>query len=310
MPVDPDPLSEFLTIARPRFSVAAALDAGGSWSIQFPGGSEIRFQAVIAGTCLLEVEGASDVVHLGPGDCFLSIGSRFRLASDLDAPSTPAYSVFSAKREGVAVHNGGGDFEGLGCLFSLREEHARLFRELLPPIMHLGHGAAGQLALRSSLDQMMEEARRSQPGSKLVMRHLSQIMLIQALRLHAAGREPATKGWLAAFTDRRLSQVLAAVHHSPERRWALQSLAACAGMSRTSFALHFKNVVGVTPMDYLVRWRMLLAADYLEAGEKSVSEIACAVGYGSDSAFGVAYKRIMGLPPRARFRGPAISHRQ
>ena len=69
-------------------------------------------------------------------------------------------------------------------------------------------------------------------------------------------------------------------------------------MSRSSFALAFHERVGETPMSYLTRWRMLLAADRLAKGEL-VSTIAPDLGYASESAFSTAFKRVMRSSPRA-----------
>ncbi len=70
-------------------------------------------------------------------------------------------------------------------------------------------------------------------------------------------------GWLFALADKQLSAAMTAMHEMPAHNWTLQSLAECAGMSRTIFASKFKLVVGSSVMDYLGRWRMLLAADRL-----------------------------------------------
>jgi len=51
------------------------------------------------------------------------------------------------------------------------------------------------------------------------------------------------------------------MHDFPAHRWTLQDLAERAGMSRSTFALKFKETVGTSPMEYLARWRMLLAGD-------------------------------------------------
>jgi AraC-like DNA-binding protein len=69
-------------------------------------------------------------------------------------------------------------------------------------------------------------------------------------------------------------------------------------MSRSSFAMKFKETVGETPMEYLTRWRMLLAADKLENSSDSISVIAFSLGYESESAFSTAFKRVMGSSPR------------
>ncbi|WP_205747058.1 helix-turn-helix transcriptional regulator [Deinococcus sp. KSM4-11] len=56
--------------------------------------------------------------------------------------------------------------------------------------------------------------------------------------------------------------------------------------------------MGLTPLAYLTRWRMLLAANRLTAGGESVADIALSLGYESEAAFSTAFKRVMGRPPR------------
>ncbi len=82
-------------------------------------------------------------------------------------------------------------------------------------------------------------------------------------------------------------------------------------MSRSSFALKFKERVGQSPMEYLTRWRMLLAGDRLKNSGDSIAAIALSLGYESESAFSTAFKRTMGCSPRQYSRGcpPVVSPR-
>ncbi len=111
-------------------------------------------------------------------------------------------------------------------------------------------------------------------------------------------------GWFFALADERLSAAMGAMHGDPAQRWTLQELAERAGMSRSSFAMKFKETVGETPMEYLTRWRMLLAADRLESSSDPISVIAFSLGYESESAFSTAFKRVMGCSPRQFSRAP------
>jgi AraC-like DNA-binding protein len=88
------------------------------------------------------------------------------------------------------------------------------------------------------------------------------------------------------------------MHAEPERRWTVQALAEQAGMSRTTFAVKFKETVGNAPMDYLTRWRMLRAGDRLAHSSDPVGAIALSLGYESESAFSTAFRRVMGCSPR------------
>jgi AraC-like DNA-binding protein len=302
-----DPLSDVLSLLRPRTSASAFLDAGGDWSIRFPREEGIRFQAVISGRCWLVVEGVPDPVRINPGDCFLlPNGHPFRLASELALAPTDAYTVLSAKRDGVATCNGGGDFLGVGCLFSLAGRHADFLLGELPAIVHVREKSE-QLALRWSLERMFEEQRAPRPGGFLVAQHLAHMMLIQALRTYLTDGSKSGVGWLYALADAQMSAAITAMHAEPAHRWTLQALAERAGMSRTSFTVKFKQTVGASPMEYLTRWRMLVAGDRLTHSADPVSAISLSLGYESESAFGTAFKRVMGCSPRRYSRGGAAN---
>jgi AraC-like DNA-binding protein len=148
------------------------------------------------------------------------------------------------------------------------------------------------------IERMMAELRDPQPGGALIIEHLAQMMLVQALRLHLATGTGTGTGWLFALADRHMSRALTAMHDAPAQRWTLQKLAKYAGMSRSSFALRFKAKVGTSPMDYLANWRMALAGDRLENSRDPISVIAPSLGYESEAAFSTAFKRIMGCAPR------------
>ena len=124
------------------------------------------------------------------------------------------------------------------------------------------------------------------------------------LRLRMRGRGV---GWLFALADKQMSAApppppIACMHDDPGRAWTLQMLAARVGMSRSVFALRFKQTVGATPMEYLTRWRMLLAGERLKIPGESLGAIALALGYESESAFGKAFRRVMGCSPRQHSR--------
>ena len=69
-------------------------------------------------------------------------------------------------------------------------------------------------------------------------------------------------------------------------------------MSRSTFAHRFKQLVGASPMEYLTRWRMLVAGDRLRNSSEKVASIAVSLGYESESAFSTAFKRVMACSPR------------
>ena len=149
----------------------------------------------------------------------------------------------------------------------------------------------------------MQELREPQAGGILVAQHLAHMLLVQALRLHMAEGLRGGVGWLFALADKQMSAAINSMHEDPAHRWTLRELAKRAGMSRSTFALKFKQTVGASPMEYLTRWRMLLAGDRLTNSGDPISVIALSLGYESESAFSTAFKRVMGCSPRQYSRG-------
>jgi transcriptional regulator GlxA family with amidase domain len=135
-------------------------------------------------------------------------------------------------------------------------------------------------------------------GRTLILSHLAPIMLLQTLRLYLASAT-GDDNWLAALLDPRIARVVEAAQNDVKRAWSLESFARLAGMSRSGFALAFKKKVGVAPMDYLTNWRMQVACELLQTTDDSLASIASAVGYASESAFSVAFNKIVKRRPGA-----------
>ena len=304
-----DPLSTVLSLLKARSYMSGGFDMGGEWSIQFARHDGIKCYALVSGQCWLAVEGVSPAVHVVAGDCFLLPSGRpFRLASDLSLPPVDASSIFRFPLQGaIAQYSGGGGCFGIGGHFALAGDSSILL-EVLPPIVHLAK-ESDRAAMRWSLERMMQELRDPQPGGSLIAQQLACMMLVQALRLHLSERANGGVGWLFALADPQIGAAIGCIHNDPAHRWTLRRLAEHARMSRSAFALKFKQVVGTSPMEYLTRWRMLLAGDKLANSADPLSVIAASVGYESESAFSTAFKRVMNCSPRqyARGRNPTYS---
>ena len=295
-----DPLSDMLSLVKISNYWSGGFDWGGEWCLGFGPHQDIRVYAVVSGECWLALDGVSEPVHGQPGDCLLLPSGRpFRVGNNLALAPTDALALASGESHGgVTIHNGGGSFFGIGCNFKLAGEHANLLLGVLPPVVHI-HQESDKALLRWCIERMQEELRTPQPGSFLVAQQLATRLLVQALRLHLVeGSQGVGVGWLFALANPQMRTALSAMHDDPSRRWTVESLAKRAGMSRTAFAVKFKQTVGQSPLDYLLRWRMRRAADRLIHFDDSVATLAQSLGYGSESAFSTAFKRIMGSSPR------------
>ena len=281
--------------------MVGGFDQGGDWSVQFASHDGIKCYALVSGRCWLVVEGVPEPLHLESGDCFLlPRGLPFRLASDLSISATDIRTWLQTPViGGVRTINGGGACFAVGGFFSFTGAHARMLLSELPPIVHIREEKE-KAELRWALDRMRQELREQRPGALLVAQQLATMLLVQALRIHLSESSACTSakaGWLFALADQQMKAAITSIHDDPAHRWTLQKLAERSGMSRSIFAMKFKATVGTSPMEYLTRWRMLLAGQRIAGTEDSIAAIAQALGYESASAFSKAFRRVMGSSP-------------
>ncbi|PFH20735.1 AraC family transcriptional regulator [Burkholderia sp. JKS000303] len=294
-----DPLSEVLSLLTTRDAYFTGLRAGGEWAVDLPPPEGIKFNAVVEGSCWLTVDGAGPPVRLRTGDCFLLASPRaFTLASDPSVAPLTVADVYRNVERGIAHYGEPADCFLIGGRFSYHEGMPLLLGSL-PPVV-IVNGESDQAAvLRWALQQLAREFGASSPGAALMVRHLGHMMLVQILRHYVDSGASRDVGWLAGFADARVSAALAAIHAAPARRWTVDELAACCHVSRSTFALHFKRRLGFGPLEYVLRWRIQLAMRELRRSNASISAVAQMLGYDSDSAFGHAFKRIVGCSPSA-----------
>jgi len=167
----------------------------------------------------------------------------------------------------------------------------------LPPLVALPLSRVD--GLDASLSLLFAEADRVRCGQKLMADRLFEVVLLQLLRWlldhpQEAGIQP---GLITGLSDARLARALVAIHESPGQDWTLARMASCAGMSRTVFANTFRQVVGRTPADYLIDWRLMLMQERLQEGQ-SVKQIADELGYANPSALSRVFTTRMGQSPR------------
>jgi AraC-like DNA-binding protein len=299
-----DPLSDVLSLLKPQSYVSGGFHVDGDVAVQFPKHEGIKCYVVLSGQCWLSVEGVPDAVRLTAGDCFLlPRGLPFCLSTDLSLTPVDFRVFLAARKNGDAIsHNGSGGGFIVGGHFVLTGGHAEMLLGFLPPIVHI-RKESDKAAMRWSLERMKEELRDPQPGGALVTQQLAYLMLVNALRLHLAEGPRGGVGWLFALADQQMRIAISCMHDDPAHCWTLQELAVRAGMSRSIFAQRFKATVGSTPMEYLTRWRMLLAGNKMTASDEPISVIALSLGYESESAFSKAFRRVMGCAPRQYKRG-------
>jgi AraC-like DNA-binding protein len=302
--LSPDPLSDVLSRLDVQSFLSRRLEASGPWALRFPDYRYMKFGGIIEGSRWIWIEGVTEPLRLDAGDFYLlSHGGPYCFASDVKAKPVDGLAFMKEHLEpdGVVRFNGGeGRTVGTGGRFTFNDETSGLLLTSLPPLIHISSSLLQARALRSALDLITFETEAARLGGAAIGAGLCSIVLVNILRAYLAGDE-RPRGWLGALSDQHIGAALRLMHDNVAQRWKVSDLASEVGMSRTSFAERFKNLVGMAPLEYLTRWRMTIARDALRREDANLTTIAETVGYESDTAFSLAFKRRFGSSP-GRYR--------
>lgn len=186
-----------------------------------------------------------------------------------------------SRRPAELSHGGGGAPTRLICGYLACD--ARLARMLLtglPPLLRVNLRGSGAGAwLESSMQYALAQASSPLPGGAGVLSKLAEVLFIEVLRQYMHESPEDRTGWLAGVGDRVIGTVLSSMHQRPSYPWTLPELARVAGTSRSVLAERFQKLVGLSPMQYLTQWRMVLAANMLRHSNAPLLRIAQDVGY-------------------------------
>ena len=301
-----DPLAEVVTLLKPGARFSKLVVAAGLWHIRRTDAGQPFYCMVLDGACRLELDG-HESIELRSGD-FILIPAAYGFAmSSLAPPSEEASETLPiALVTGefrIGDQDGPTDLRMLVGHCTFGSPDAGLLVSLLPQLVHV----RGEPRLATLVQLVRDEFRERRPAREVILAHLIEVLLIEALRSTAG--TAASPGLVRGLADERLAVAIRRMHECPSRAWTVAQLAKEAALSRSAFFERFSRAVGAAPMAYLLAWRMALAKDMLRQNESGVAEIAERVGYGSASAFSVAFTRYVGLPPVRYARGRTESAR-
>lgn len=300
-----------LNLAQVRGTVAATVQAGDAWGLDLAAVPGAAFHAVTTGTAWLIVPGQQSH-HLMPGDMvLLPTGAPHGLVSSLTQPRQPFDHVAAqqAMAAGGQITLGEGRIHTQILCASYRHNPAVMapLLGLLPPVLCVPATPADSVT-EHLIHLLAFEVARPRPGAGNVLNRLLDVVLVHVIRAWlATGPDEVPVSWLAGLRDPVVAAALAAIHSEPARPWTLKDLARQSATSRATLARRFAAVVGDTPVGYLTRWRMDIAAHQLRTTEQSVGTIARGVGYTSEYAFNRAFVRTCGIAP-GRYRNQHRDH--
>jgi AraC-like DNA-binding protein len=299
-----DPLAEVVMLLQPSAKFVKHVVGSGRWRIRRSDAGQPFYCAVLAGRCRMTLDGQAPLL-LHAGD-FVLVPAAFgvTMSSFEPPPSGTGDSrpvEISRGQFRIGSRQGPIDLRILAGHCTFGSPDAALLVSMLPGIVHV----RGEERLATLVKLVGEETLGQRPARDVILSRLLEVLLIEAVR--SASGTAASQGLVRGLADPRLAMAIRALHEDPTRNWTVVELAHEAALSRTTFFERFSRAVGVTPMDYLLAWRMAIAKDLLVRKEARVAEIAERVGYGSASTFSVAFTRHVGMPPTHYARNVAVT---
>lgn len=289
----PDPLSSVVALLKPRPDISKMVVAGGRWQVERHHMASPFYAAVVEGRARLMVNDQEPVM-LQAGDFVLVPAmDSFTMTSEVPPPSGAARRPMETGPGIFRLGPADGPVEMRAlvghCHFGAPDR--ALLISLLPRMIHI----SGQDRLMALVGVIHDETRADRPARTMILERLLEVMMIEALRSSAGHDLPP--GLLSGLSDPRLAAALHRIHADTDSPLTVTGLSREAGLSRSAFFDRFRSALGCTPMEYARTWRMAVARDLLLRGDLTNAEIAHRVGYGSASAFAMAFVRHEGTSP-------------
>ncbi|NOR43178.1 MAG: helix-turn-helix domain-containing protein [Gammaproteobacteria bacterium] len=253
---------------------------------------QVSFHVIAHGDCWLHTKKAPTPTALHAGDlviCLRNTPHYVTNSPELPPDDLPRNSPTTEETPGPSTSLICGQCEFL-------QYYWNPMLEAMPNIMVIPTADSAGSNLASVIKLMIAEVESAGECTNAIIDRLSDILFIEAIRKYIQ-LQNNNQGYIAALKDSRLSKALTSFHKQPENTWTVQTLSEEAGMSRSAFADKFKQMVDMSPMEYVTGWRMQHAYDELTSNGKSVTQITEDSSYQSEAAFRKAFKKQFGVGP-------------
>lgn len=251
------------------------------------------------GTITLHGHNFYELVYIQDGSCLHEKNGEATLiiGGDLLLIQPGVYHRYLAKHEDIRIYN---------CLFTREALGEDAFRELeslsgMQSFLSAGDGhnrthlSISERELVEKRMDTLESLGRDRPlGWRLALRSEMTLLLVDCARIY--DRRMSQPGESRPYVS-YVAQALRAIDAAYMNDLTVVDLATMVGVSPDYFTRQFKRVTGITPVDYLRRYRIARAMELLKLG-KSVSETASQVGFRSLSHFSREFKAQLGVTPQ------------
>ncbi|MBL1277468.1 MAG: AraC family transcriptional regulator [Ectothiorhodospiraceae bacterium] len=281
------------------------------WGIRVPTFENVaRFHFVHRGRCWITV--GDNSVELNQGDLvIIPHGADHTIHDPIDA------KIESLKKataeylgEGVFCYGEKGNSNDTQLVcghWSFDPNISHPLIDTLPPLVHIKRSNKTSSWLEHSLEMIGYETEMQQPGYQQIAKKLSETIFTYAIRNYLTA-ESENSQFYGALRDKKILNVLQALHQSPSHSWDLESMSSVANLSRTGFINRFTKLVGMTPLQYLTHWRMQIGCRLLLDSDCPIIDIAEKVGYQSEAAFGRVFKKHFNIGPSGYRRHDKLNY--
>jgi AraC family transcriptional regulator len=145
--------------------------------------------------------------------------------------------------------------------------------------------------------QLLQALRSDSSGSGVIYESLARVFVAQLIDRYGQTRDaaaPLGRG-LGPLQYKRVVDHVAANFAKP---LPIEDLAGVAGISPAHFARLFKEVVGDTPHQFVMDYRVERAKVLLADRTRPLADIAIGCGFSDQSHFNRVFKRLTGKTPR------------
>lgn len=265
-------------------------------ALRFPCERSIGFHVVLRGRCHVHVAGRGEPLALEAGDiALMARGCDHHVAT---RRSLAGLAVTTMPLATAPVVDADAELQLVSGAWQLWHAPVHpLFAELPDWFVRRGARTAALDPVALTVAMLADEVRGTAMGRESVVHALVDVLFTHLLRDAVAARGESGAGWSQAVRDPQVRDAVARLHADPAHPWTLESLAQAVGLSRSTLAERFRGAMGEPPLSYLRTVRLQRAMRLLAETDRTLEQVATAVGYGDAFGFSKAFKRALGESP-------------
>jgi len=293
-----DVLSDVLDTLRFRGSIFFRSRLAAPWGMSLSKLKNPRFHIALSGNCYIGVDDVNnDIINIKHMDIvMLPHGEMHWIADEPGRKLTPSKQAGDACELGMPLFQDGDITNKLICgLIDYDKDMLHPIIDSLPSALHFS-GIKKNDPIWMTVLLIDAEMEKEQTNQTSIIDRLTEVLFIQLLNKHLSENKEIT-GFFAALHDKRIHRALELIHRTPQYPWTLDLLVEQVNMSRATLIRQFKHTIGVSPMTYLLNWRMTKAYHLLKQSNNTVEQIAEEIGFSTARTLAKAFQRHYGMTP-------------